>query len=189
MKELNAGSMKFFNRWKEQRTKKWQYAFLHGSIYWGLPIAIILFLINSHFKVDQMQLSKLITYIIVFLAGGFFSGLLEFKRFDKVYQNLRDDESIEYGIVILKSGKVWNHENLKIQILDEKILLIKNELFWFEDSDVSVDKINECFNLVLSDFQRLKMNSAFNEFTKMFDVRLQIFDNSGSINPLIDKII
>lgn len=190
MKEQSEGGVRFINRWKEQRKKKWHYAFIHGSIYSGLPIAISIFLIESSFKVDQMQLSKLLTFILVFVIGGFFSGLSEFKRIDKVYLSEFDDEDvIENGIAMLQTGKVWNYENLKIQKINDESLLVRNELFWFDNSDVTVDVINDCFNLVMSDFQRLKKNSAFNEFINKSNVRLQIFDNSESNNPLIDKII
>ena len=189
MKELNAGGVIFFNRWKEQRTKKWQYAFIHGSIYWGLPTAITIFLFESHFQVDQMHLSKFLILVFCFIIGGFLYGLNQYKRIDEVYMRVNDDEDIESGIEDLKSGKTWNYENLLINKTHEKTLLVKNELFWFEDTDVSADKMNECFNMVMSDFQRLKKNSAFNEFTNDFEIRLQIFDNAEKVKPLIDKII
>lgn len=57
-----------------------------------------------------------------------------------------------------------------ISKMDDKTLLVKNALFWFEDSDVSVEKINECFSLLLSDFQRLRKNSSFDAFLKAFDI-------------------
>jgi len=189
MKEMNARGLIFFNRWKKHRTKKWQYAFIHGSICWGLPVAIIFFLLNNHFQVDQMLLPKFLIVVIGFGIGGFFYGLNQYKRIDEIYMRVNDDEDIESGIEDLKSGKTWNYENLIINKIHDKTLLVKNELFWFEDSEVTVDKMNECFNLVMNDFQRLKKNSAFNEFTNDFEIRLQIFDNSEKVKPLIDKII
>ena len=189
MKELSASGVRFANRWKEQRTKKWKYAFIHGSMYWGLPVAITLFLFESHFQFDQMLLSKFFNMVLVFVIGGFLFGLNEFKRIDDVYRSVNDDEDIENGILILESGKSWNYENLHINKINGKSLLVKNELFWFEDSDISVDKLNECFNLVMSDFQRLKKNLAFNEYSNNFEVRLQIVDNSGKKSPLIDRIV
>ena len=145
MKELDARGETFIKSWKEKRTKKWKYAFVHGSIYWGLPIGIVVFLFNSHLQVEKMFLSKFLIEVVVFMIGGYLHGLYEFKRIDA--------------------------------------------LFWFEDSDVSVEKINECFSLLLSDFQRLRKNSAFDEFSNAFDIRLQVYDNSMVSTPLIDKTI
>ena len=189
MKEQNTRGEIFSTRWKEKRTKKWKFAFIHGSIYWGLPLAIILFLRDSHLQVENMILSNFLTDILFFMIGGYLFGLYQFKKIDVKYMSLNDDEDIQKGIEKLKSGKFWNYENLLINKMDEKTLLVKNDLFWFKDSDISVDKINECFNLVMSDFQRLKKNLLFNEFSINFDVRLQIFDNSEKHIPLIDKII
>jgi len=189
MKELSVKGERFAIRWKEQRTKKWQYAFIHGSIYWGLPVAFTLFLIDSRFQVENMQLTKFLTGILLFVIGGFFFGLNQFRKIDDVYLSVSDDDDIENGILILKSGKAWNYENLQINKINDKSLVVKNELFWFEDSDVSVETLNKCFNMVMSDFQRLKKNLAFKGFSDNFEIRLQIFDNSGKKKPLIDRII
>jgi adenine-specific DNA methylase len=65
----------------------------------------------------------------------------------------------------------------------------KKWLFWFEGEDISSAKLNECFNMVLGDFQRLQKDKDFNDFTIGKKVKIQIFDNSGSDIPLIEKII
>jgi uncharacterized membrane protein len=113
MKDQTARGMRFINKWQKQRTKKWKYAFLHGSIFWGLPVSITLFLFDSHFEVDQMDLSTLFNLIMVFLAGGFVSGLFEFKRIDKAYLRMLEEESIDDGIKILESGIKLDHEQLR----------------------------------------------------------------------------
>lgn len=113
MKDQTARGMRFINKWQKQRTKKWKYAFLHGSIFWGLPVSITLFLFDSHFELDQMNLSKLFILIMVFLAGGFVSGLFEFKRIDKAYLRMLEEESIDDGIKILESGIKLDHEQLR----------------------------------------------------------------------------
>jgi len=43
--------------------------------------------------------------------------------------------------------------------------------------------------MVLGDFQRLKKDKDFKSFTTGRKVKIQIFDNSGSDIPLIEKII
>lgn len=113
MKDQTARGMRFINKWQKQRTKKWKYAFLHGSIFWGLPVSITLFLFDSHFEVDQMDLSTLFNLIMVFLAGGFVSGLFEFKRIDKAYLRMLEEESIDDGIKIQESGIKLDHEQLR----------------------------------------------------------------------------
>ena len=113
MKDQTARGMRFINKWQKQRTKKWKYAFLHGSIFWGLPVSITLFLFDSHFEVDQMDLSTLFNLIMVFLAGGFVSGLFEFKRMDKAYLRMLEEESIDDGIKIQESGIKLDHEQLR----------------------------------------------------------------------------
>jgi hypothetical protein len=69
------------------------------------------------------------------------------------------------------------------------IAATRNELFQFEEEGNSSAKLNECFNMVLGDFQRLQKDKGFNDFIADKKVRIQIFDNSGSIIPLIEKII
>jgi hypothetical protein len=65
----------------------------------------------------------------------------------------------------------------------------RNELFWFEEEGISSAKLNECFNMVLGDFQRFQKDKDFDAFTSGKKVKIQIFDNSGSNIPLIEKII
>jgi len=76
---------------------------------------------------------------------------------------LNDDDEIEKGIQTLKAGGIWNYENLKISKKDDEMLLIQNELFWFEEKEISHENINECFNLVCIDFRRLQKNKDFKE--------------------------
>jgi len=189
MKELSVKGERFVTRWKKQRTKKWQYAFIHGSIYWGLPVVITLFLIDSQFQVENIQLTKLLTWVPLYVIGGFFFGLYQFRKIDGIYLSVCDDDDIHNGIIVIESGNTWNYENLQINKINDKTLVVKNKLFWFEDSDVSTDKLNECFNMVMSDFQRLKKNLLFKDYSDNYEVRLQVFDNSDKDIPLTDRII
>jgi hypothetical protein len=65
----------------------------------------------------------------------------------------------------------------------------RNEFFRFDEEDIFSAKLNECFNLVSGDFQRLQQDKGFNAFTAGRKVKIRIFDNSGSNIPLIEKII
>ena len=42
MKELSKRQQKFYSQWEERRKKKWLYVFLHGTVYWGVFMAIIM---------------------------------------------------------------------------------------------------------------------------------------------------
>ena len=114
MKELTGRNEKFFINWEERRKKKWQYVLLHGCVYWGFSVAITTFIIHSNFKPEEMKLSDLIARILIFGIGGMIVGLSIYNQRDKVYLN-RDKAEILEGIKMLKEGKVWKYENLKIK--------------------------------------------------------------------------
>ena len=188
MRELSKKGEKFYSQWEERRKKKWRYIFLHGSVFWGLTMAIPMFLWTTHFEIEQMQLSRLFSAIIIFGVGGIGVGLRQYNRIDKMYLDLNDDEDIFKGIEKLNLGQVWEYENLKIRKVNPDTLLIQNELFWFKELEAA-ERINECFNMVMGDFQRILKNRDFSEFAKNHKLRIQIFDNSESAIPLIDKLL
>ncbi len=187
MKELNKKRENFYRLWEKQREKKWLFIFLHGSIYWGLPVAIGTFLLSSHFEIGNMSFSKLIISVIVFMIGGLGFGLSQFKRIDKIYLSLNDDNEIKRGIQTIETGGNWNYENLIINKEDDETLNIQNQLFWFEEKDITSKKIKECFNLVNEDYQRLKRNRDFEQFMSNRKVRIQIMDNSDKKTLLMEK--
>ena len=106
-----------------------------------------------------------------------------------MYLRLINNDDVVEGLETLKAGETWNYENLVIHNEIGDNLVIRNELFWFEEEDILPAKLNDCFNMVLGDFQRLKKDKGFNDFTAGKKVKIQIFDNSGSDIPLIEKII
>jgi hypothetical protein len=187
MKELNKKGEAFYRLWEKKREKKWLYVFVHGSVYWGLPVAIGTFLLSSHFEIENMSISKLLFSIILFMIGGIGFGLSQFKRIDNIYLGLNDDNEIKNGIQTIENGGNWNYENLIIRIENDDTLNIQNQLFWFEEKDVTSNKIVECFNLVEEDFQRLKKNRYFEQFLSNRKVTIQIMDNSDRKTPLMEK--
>jgi len=189
MKELSKKGETFYNRWETLRKKKWFYVFLHGSVYWGMPMALILFLLNSHFQIENMKLSKLLILVVTFGIGGIFTGLREFKRIDNIYLSLNDDTEIATGIQTLKTGNVWNYDNLKLHNGNDETLIIQNEFFWFDQRVPSSEKLEECYQSVYSDFRRLQKNKDFGAYSKNRNVKIQIFDNSASNVPMLEKVI
>lgn len=136
-----------------------------------------------------MQISKLVSSVIVFGIGGIGVGLWQFKRIDSIYFGLNDSGKIMNGIQELQSGLIWNYENLKISLDRHEMIIVQNELFWYDKENLSDEKLNECFNLIIDDFRRLQKNSDFNKFAKNKKVKIQMFDNSANEMPLIEKII
>jgi len=189
MKELNKKGENFYRRWEKQREKKWFYVFVHGSIYWGLPVAIGTFLLSSHFEIENMSISKLLISVIVFMIGGLGFGFSQFKRIDNIYLGLNDDNEIKKGILAIETGNNWNYENLMINKEIDETLTIQNQLFWFEEKNITSKKIEDCFDLVYADFQRLKKNKDFDQFTSNRKVRIQIKDNSNKETLLKEKLI
>ncbi|MDD4728224.1 MAG: hypothetical protein PHN55_05685 [Dysgonamonadaceae bacterium] len=180
---MNEG--KFDSQWEKRRKKKWLYVFLHGSVYWGFLFAITLFLIDSRLVFEDMQLSKLLLYFLFFGVLGIRSGLSQFNMLDMIYLKFRD--KMKEGIHEIQSGHTWAHENLRISQDTDETLIVQNELFWFDEATVTPAQINECFNLIMSDFNKLQHNSDFKEFAKNKSVKIQVFDNSESNEPLIEK--
>ena len=189
MKESRENGELFYSQWEKRRKKKWQYIFLHGSVYWGFTVAIISFLLNSQFKVEDMQLSKLISSIIVFGIGGIGFGLWQFKRIDSVYLGLNVNDKITKGLQEIQSGQIWRYENLKISQDKNEMIIVQNELFWYEKVNLSAEELNECFKLIMDDFRLLQKNSEFGEFAKNKKVKIQVLDNSVNELPLVEKMI
>lgn len=189
MKELNKKQEKFYSNWKERRNKKFQYIFLHGTVYWGLPTGILLFLVDSYFKVEEMDLSKFIISITFFGIGGLFWGLNQYKRTDNIYLDLYEDKKILGGIRILETGKAWNYENLQIKKEDDETLVVKNKLFWFDDTNALSENLDGCLNIVMKDFERLKKNPDFDIFSSEYKVKVQVYNNSEKVTPLIEMIM
>ena len=187
MKELNKKSEDFFLRWEKQRKKKWFYVFLHGSIYWGLPVAVGTFLLNSQFELEKMSVPHLLISLVVFMCGGLGLGLSQFKRTDNIYLEVNNVNEIRKGIQLIESGGYWNNENLLIKKEADETLTIQNQLFWFEEKDITSKKIEECFNLINEDYQRLKKNKDFEHFISNRKVRIQILNNSVKGTLLMEK--
>ena len=189
MKELSKRQQKFYRQWEERRKKKWLYVFLHGTVYWGLFMAIIMFLWNNDFDIEKMKISKFITAIIVFGIAGIFVGLNQFRQIEKIYLKLNDDSEIMIGIQKLKSEEIWKYENLILRNENNKTLIVRNEIMWFDNSEISNEKLNYCVKVILNDFQNLNKNERFKEFAMNLETKIQVFDNSESEIPLIEKTL
>jgi len=189
MKETSKKGEQFYRQWEKQREKKWYYVFIHVSIYWGLSVAIFTYLWSAHFEIENRSILKLLSSLAVFMIAGLWVGLSQFKRIDSIYLGLNDEAEIRKGIQTIESGENWNYENLIISKTTYKTLNIQNQLIWFEDKDLTSEKIGECFNLILVDYQRLKKNIDFECFVTDRKVRVQIMDNSEKEILLMEKLI
>ncbi|WP_289054117.1 YrzE family protein [Carboxylicivirga marina] len=189
MKELSKKQEEFYSKWEERRKNKWQYAFLHGSVYWGIPIAIVSFLLNSDFQIENMQISRLIISLILFGIGGLIIGLWQFKTVDSVYKGLDDSDVINEGIQKLHQGQTWDYENLKICQDKGNSLIVRNDLLWYDKEINSIEKNDEFLEQIISDFRRLQKNSKFKDFSKSKEVKIQLYDNDSDEKLLLEKTI
>ncbi|WP_430814893.1 hypothetical protein [Carboxylicivirga sp. RSCT41] len=189
MKEISNKEEEFFSKWEKTRKNKWQYILLHGPVYYGLPLGVILFLVISYIEIGELHLLKLPVYLLISGIIGLEFGYSKFKRTDKLFVEINEEDIILTGIQKLKSGQAWNYENLRIFKDESESLVVRNELFWFEDQEVSPEKLNDLFKITRSDFYRLKKNKAFAEYSENTNVKVQLFDNSANQQPLLEKPI
>ena len=188
MEELTTREERFYKKWEQKRKNKWLYVFLHGTVYWGLFMAIFMFLWQSDFKIENMHFFRLFIGIIIFGIGGIPVGLMQFNQFDKKYLN-KDNADIITGIKKLKAGKVWKYENLIITNLENETLVVRNKLFWFDKSVDLKEKLNECYDSIFSDYMRINKVAEFEKFSAKFKVRIQVFEVLDNETPLIDRLI
>ena len=156
---------KFYTNWKEKRENKWQYVLLHGFVYWGLSMAISTFLLHCYSHPEDIKLADLTIRLLVFGIGGIPIGIMEFNRNDKIYLN-KDNAEIINGIKTLKARKVWRYDNLIITNLDNETLVVRNKLFWFDQSNDLKEKLTECFDAVVDDYKRINAEPIFEKFSK-----------------------
>ena len=91
MNELTARGERFCAKWEKRRKKKWQFVFIHGFVYSGVPLGITMFLWNSHLKIENMHLSHLAGAILVFGIVGIPQGFSRFKKYEKIYSVINDN--------------------------------------------------------------------------------------------------
>ena len=189
MKELNGRGGQFYKKCEERRKKKWQFVFLN-ALYWGLFMGVFMAIREGDFKIEDIHYQKIGSSIIFFVICGIPLGLLNYKQIDKRYLSLvNDDVDILDGIKILKALKPWKYENLIIKNLNNETLVVRNKLFWFDKSDDLNDKLNECFDTVVADYERINKVSELKKFSENYKVRIQIFEVLDNEIPLIDKVI
>lgn len=196
MKELSKKREKFYTRWEKRRENKWRFVIIQGLYHtiWGLSIIVLIFIWNGKFETEKLNLLNFFFLLPILFIFGVFNGLRDFKRNEKRYIDLlnekdKDEEVIMKGIQSLKDGKPWSYECLKIQLETDESLLIQNELFWFDERVASSEKLEECYQSVYGDFQRLQKNKNFDEYSKNRKVKIQIYDNTAGIVPLLEKIV
>jgi len=115
-------------------------------------------------------------------------GIMNFNQQEKKYLD-KDNVELINGIKKLKAGKVWKYDNLIITNVNNKTLVVRNKLFWFDKSDNLNEKLAECFDAVVADYKRINKEPRFEEFSRNYNVRIQIFEVLDNDKPLLDKAI
>ncbi len=182
-------SEKFISKWEKQRQQKWMYAFVHGSLYWGLPTAVLSYLLIYAFDFQSMDLWRFVIYAIMFLIVGFGFGYFQFKRNESAYLDLTDGSMIRKGILDLKSGHPWTYENISISLDPNNTLNLGNVLFWHNDKDNTAFNPDDCIQNIMEDYQKLQKNKDFRDFSSGKSLKVSVFDNSSDKKPIAEKII
>lgn len=189
MKETSKKGAEFYAKWERVRLNKWRYVFLHGVVYSGLPIGILVFLVNSRLKLENMDVLGLVGYILVFCIGGIGMGLREFNQVDSMYLGLNDDDEINKGIRALMSGQRWEYENLILSLDKDGTIVVRNALFWLDKATPSAEELNGCLNQLMDDVARLRLHAGFSDLARTRNVTVQVFDNSAGERPLVEKTL
>jgi len=189
MKNKTDRSEKFISKWEKHRKQQWMYALVHGSLYWGLPTAVVSFLFVYNFDFQSIVLWRFVIYAIMFLIVGFGFGHLQFKRNESAYLDLTDGTVIRKGILDLKSGHPWTYENVNISLGPNNILNISNLLFWQQNGDKPSFSPDDCIQNILEDYHKLQKNKDFRDFSSDKTIKVRVFDNSPNEKPIVEKII
>lgn len=182
-------SERFISKWEKRRKQKYLYAFVHGSLYWGLSTAVLSFLLIYSFNFQSMVLWRFVIYAIIFLIVGFGFGYFQFKRNESVYLDLTDGSMIRKGILDLKSGLPWTYENISISLDPNNTLNLGNILFWQKDGDNPALNTDDCIQYIMEDYQKLQKNKDFRDFSSDKSLKVRVFDNSSNGKPIAEKII
>jgi hypothetical protein len=185
MKETTLKGEEFYRNWQKQRKNKWLYLFLHGSLYWGIPMAIVFFLTDAHFEIANMHFSVLFKGLIITMIAGLGFGWSQFKRIDSIYLSLNDENEISKGIQSIELGEKWNYENLFLFKDTDETLTIQNQLLWLNDNDREVEQLRESLDMVYEDYKRLKKNADFDQFMTNRDVKIQLIDPASDKETLL----
>ncbi|MEI7830992.1 MAG: hypothetical protein WCI31_14540 [Prolixibacteraceae bacterium] len=187
MQELSPKQSRFFNKWTIQRKNKWQYRFLHGSVYWMI-LGLIIILTTENFKLADINPLVLLLKLSIFAGVGLLIGNNNYKSREAIYQKyLLEDDVIGEGVLTLIKEKIWTFENLTLTCNEDELLVIRNNLFWLNSENPNATQLNDCINVMLEDVKRLQGNISFQSFFKGKKIKIQLFNNLDRANPLIEK--
>jgi len=189
MKETTKKGAEFYAKWEKIRLSKWRYVFLHGVVYYGIPMGVLMFLVSSRLKLENMDVYGLVVWVLVFGIGGIGIGLREYNQVDSMYNGLNDDDEIKKGIRTLLSGKRWNYENLIFSLDKDGIIVVRNTLFWLDKATPSAEELNDCLNQMMDDVARLRLHAGFSKLARTRNVTVQLYDNSEGERPLVEKML
>jgi hypothetical protein len=180
----------FYQSWGVQRKYKWRYIFLHGSVLWGISVALAIILGEKIFSSESRTLYSAVIMISFFMVGGLFVGNKQFKQKEMIYDGLvANDNEIGKGATILENEKNWSHENLIFTLTDHQTVIVRNKLFWLSNNQPTPGEADDCLFTMLEDVTRLRKNKILGSFLESKKIILQLFNNEDSVNPIAEKCI
>ena len=91
---FNMNDADFIKVWEVLRKHKFRFAFLFGSLMWGLPTQVFgLIFMNILFDDTPVTMSRLIIGVITFIIAGYLFGLGLYNGNEKRYTSLISQDS------------------------------------------------------------------------------------------------
>lgn len=82
---------KRMKKWEKTRTKKWSFILSFGVLCWGIPVGLLIYLIDISFDLSRIQLSYLVARLIVFMILGLIFGFFHFQMNDRRYRRWKEE--------------------------------------------------------------------------------------------------
>ena len=90
---LSERQKKYIKIWEKRRKNKLLFAFINGSLIWGVQTVIFIQIINYIIGRNIFIWKTIYQDVPVFLVGGFFYGFWLYKINEKTYQNFLKQSS------------------------------------------------------------------------------------------------
>ena len=190
MQDLSHKQTDFYQRWRIQRKNKWKYIFVHGSVLWGISVALTILVFENVFSSENKTLQSAVILISFFMIGGLFVGNRQYKQKEMIYDGLvAKDNEIGKGAILLEHEKEWSHENLTFTLSDNQTVVVRNKLFWLSDDQPNPSQAEDCILTMQDDITRLRENKILDSFLEGRMIKLQLYNNDDKIHPITEKCI
>ncbi len=172
---------KFYKKWSLKRQKKWKFLLLHGSLFWTL-FGLISIVADRIIRGETLEANKLSLIILVSALFGLIPGYHLFKRNEQRFAGLlEEEEALTAEIRSLSRDKILIHENLTLTCPDDQTLVARNNLFWLEEDQPTVNQCIECIQELQNEVRKLLANNEFKILVANRKIKLELCNNQKII--------